>query len=348
MIIGHPGSWQQFQLRLDNKNLSVMEMKSKYLREQYLFESQILNQIHQQNMFMNGGGGGPLPSSGPTPPPPTYSTEVQFYFAGDRTQITNSLGWDPEILDNWNSNAFGTSEQTAFEILESGGDETTLIITLKGNNGEVILGDEVFISITRLTRVIDVNGNCIIEIGKNCFAESYVTDVVLDAVVSLGAEAFNGCTSLDAASFNSLLTIPNASVDSITYGVFNSCPLANLDFELNFPALQTIGAYAFYDCVGFRKLASSTISSIGFRAFGQSSIESSQLDEIDISCVTSIGDRAFQNVDTLATITLPSNNTYDPNAFNNVGLGFGDATFNLADTGNPAFNALSGWTITYV
>lgn len=58
MIIGHPGSWQQFQLRLDNKNLSVMEMKSKYLHEQYLFEAQILNQIHQQNPFMNGVGGG--------------------------------------------------------------------------------------------------------------------------------------------------------------------------------------------------------------------------------------------------------------------------------------------------
>ena len=58
MIIGHPGSWQQFQLRLDNKNLSVMEMKSKYLQEQYLFEAQTLNQIHQHNLFMNSVGGG--------------------------------------------------------------------------------------------------------------------------------------------------------------------------------------------------------------------------------------------------------------------------------------------------
>lgn len=346
MIIGHPGSWQQFQLRLDNKNLSVMEMKSKYLHEQYLFEAQMLNlqQMQQQNMFMNGAGGGPSPSS----EPPTYNTEVQFYFAGDSTQITNSLGWDPEILDNWNSNAFGSSEQTAFEILESGGDETTLIITLKGNNEEVILGDDVFISVTRLTRVIDVNGNCIIEIGNNCFAESYVTDVILDAVVSLGVEAFDGCIQLETISFMSLQTIPNASVSDPTYGVFNSCPLTSLDFESNFPALQTIGSYAFYDCVGFRKLTSSTISSIGDRAFGQSNTEQSQLDEINISCVTSIGDRAFQNVDALVTITLPSNNTYNADAFSNVGAGFGEAIFNTANIGNSAFTALAGWNITYI
>ena len=50
MLIDHPGSWQQFQYRPDKKNLSVMEMKSKYLHEQYLFEAQMntLNQIHQQ------------------------------------------------------------------------------------------------------------------------------------------------------------------------------------------------------------------------------------------------------------------------------------------------------------
>ena len=49
MLIGHPGSWQQFQYRSDNKGLSVMEMKSKYLHEQYLFENELFNlQQHQQ------------------------------------------------------------------------------------------------------------------------------------------------------------------------------------------------------------------------------------------------------------------------------------------------------------
>jgi hypothetical protein len=37
-----------------------MEIKSKYLHEQYLFEAQMLNlqQMQQQNLFMNGIGGG--------------------------------------------------------------------------------------------------------------------------------------------------------------------------------------------------------------------------------------------------------------------------------------------------
>jgi hypothetical protein len=68
MIIGHPGPWQLYSLRSDNRGLSVMEIKSKYLHEQYLFESQVLNQIHQQNIFMNGGGGGN-----------SYNTSITYY-----------------------------------------------------------------------------------------------------------------------------------------------------------------------------------------------------------------------------------------------------------------------------
>jgi hypothetical protein len=44
-----------------------MELKSKYLNEQYLFEAQMVQLQHQHNIFMNGGGGGL--SSTPTTPP---------------------------------------------------------------------------------------------------------------------------------------------------------------------------------------------------------------------------------------------------------------------------------------
>ena len=47
MFSNHPGPWQQYQFRPDNKGLSVMEMKSKYLHEQYLFETELLN-LQQQ------------------------------------------------------------------------------------------------------------------------------------------------------------------------------------------------------------------------------------------------------------------------------------------------------------
>jgi len=67
MLIDHPGSWQQFQYRPDNKNLSVMEMKSKYLHEQYIFEAQVMSQMQEQQNWLNGASGFSVDSES-TPP----------------------------------------------------------------------------------------------------------------------------------------------------------------------------------------------------------------------------------------------------------------------------------------
>jgi hypothetical protein len=197
--------------------------------------------------------------------------------------------------------------------------------------------------------VTDVNDNFIVEVGARCFLNcTALTDVQLNAVTIVNDQSFNSCTALESVSFTSLENIPNGTNPGPVLSVFNNCPLNNLDFGLNFPLLQTIGDYAFHGCGGFKKILSSTISSIGFRAFAQVSSGLSQLDEVNISCVTSIGDRAFQNVNALTTISLPYDNTYHPDAFSDVGAGFGEATFNLADEDDPAFDDLSGWNITYV
>jgi len=349
MIIGHPGTWQQFQSRSDNRNLSIMEMKSKYLREQYLFEAQMLNlqQLHQQNAFMNGAGGGPSPSSEPEPPAPTYLTEVQFYFGGTENEVANELGWDPRDAVAWRNNAFDNSGP--FNVLEIGGDGVSVfIVTLKNNNeNSTTLKQDAFNGITRLTRVIDMNDNFIVEVGARCFFNCPgLTDVQLNAVTIVNDRSFGDCTSLETISFTSLETIPDGSDISGVQGVFMNCPLNSLDFESNFPALLTIGDYAFYGCTGFRSIISSTISSVGFRAFAQPSIEQSLLDTVNISCVTSIGDRAFQNNDLLNTLDLPFDNIYNSNAFSDIAA-TGTAIFNIADTGDPAFNALGGWIITY-
>lgn len=66
IIADHPGPWQQYHLRFDNRNLSIMELKAKYINEQYLFETQMFN-FQQYNIFMNGGGG-KLNEDIPTPP----------------------------------------------------------------------------------------------------------------------------------------------------------------------------------------------------------------------------------------------------------------------------------------
>lgn len=55
MAIFHqsPGSWFSFVKRLDNKNLSINEIKSKFYKEQLLFENFISSQVSQQYLQNN-------------------------------------------------------------------------------------------------------------------------------------------------------------------------------------------------------------------------------------------------------------------------------------------------------
>jgi len=67
MILGSnpPGPWQFYVNRADNKGLSIAEIKSKYLMEQFLFEQQ-MNFLMQQQLLMSqqaSGGGLVSPSS---------------------------------------------------------------------------------------------------------------------------------------------------------------------------------------------------------------------------------------------------------------------------------------------
>ena len=48
-----PGSWFSFTKRLDNKNLSINELKSKFYKEQLLFENFISSQVSQQYLQNN-------------------------------------------------------------------------------------------------------------------------------------------------------------------------------------------------------------------------------------------------------------------------------------------------------
>jgi hypothetical protein len=308
-----------------------------------------LQQMQQQNPFMNGeGGGGPLPSSEPEPPGPTYATEIQFYFGGTEEEVANELGWDPRDQQEWRDNAFVGSSN--FDVLEIGNyGENTFTVTLK-NNDEYITGlkQDAFGFNTYLTRVIDVNNNFIVEVGARCFLDcTGLTDVQLNAVITVNDRSFGGCTSLETVSFISLETIPNGSDISGVQGVFIGCPLTNVDFESNFPALQTIGDYAFHGCGGFKKISSSTISSIGFRAFAHLNTGQSLLDEVSIQCSTNVGDRAFQNNNLLIAISMPFDNTYNIGTFTGVGVN-GGAVFNIANEDDPSFSELTGWSVSYV
>jgi hypothetical protein len=58
-IVNHPGPWQHYVNRPDNKGLNIMEVKSKYLQEQLLFEQYMSFQMQQQMLLsQNSSGGG--------------------------------------------------------------------------------------------------------------------------------------------------------------------------------------------------------------------------------------------------------------------------------------------------
>jgi len=206
MIIGHPGTWQQFQSRSDNRNLSIMEMKSKYLHEQYLFEAQMLSlqQLHQQNTFMNGAGGGPSPSS-----EPTYLTELVFGFnsnpnvIGDGTY--NSLSW-------WNSGGGPLTFEggaPSFGTIIVNTDNNT--VTLKGNQLGLTLTTDSLSGNTDLYSIEDINSNCLTIIEDGVFDGSTIERVILNAVTTVGDNAFAN-SSLISIYMEALTSIGNRAL----------------------------------------------------------------------------------------------------------------------------------------
>lgn len=339
MIIGHPGSWQQFQLRLDNKNLSVMEMKSKYLHEQYLFEAQMLNlqQMQQQNMFMNGSGGG-----GPSSSTPTYSTALQLTFNDTLAGVENDFGFNPTSISEWN----GRFINGGFEALTiNNSDPSAPIITLKGNDTNVGIDADVFQTKTTLLSLIDLYNNCINEILANCFENnSTIQNVILNNVTTIETAAFAGCSSLSSVSFSSLTTIPNGTTDQD--GVFANCDLSGGDLGTMFPVLVTVGDFAFYR-TNIPTISSSTITTIGFRTFDNST----SLTSINLTSPVAFGNgangRSFALCAGLDSITLPSLCTFVGDTFIDVANG-GTAIVNNANINDASMLYLKnnkGWSV---
>ena len=339
MLINHPGSWQQYQHRSDNKGLSVMEMKSKYLQEQYLFENELFNLQQQHQNWLNGSSGGPTSTS-----TPTYSTALQLTFNDTLAGVASDFGFDPTSISDWN-NKFINGGFEALTINNS--DPSAPIITLKGNDTNVGIDADVFQDKTTLLSLIDLYNNCINEIGLNCFENnSTIQNVILNNVTTIETAAFAGCSSLTSVSFNSLTTIPNGS--DLTQGTFANCDLSGDDLGTIFPALVTIGDFAFYR-TNIPSLTSSTITTIGFRAFDQSALTSINLTS-PVTFGNANGGRSFASCAGLINIALSKVCTFfnnNPDTFNLV-AGAGLATINNANTGDASIlyikNVL-GWTV---
>lgn len=338
MIIGHPGTWQQFQFRPDNKGLNVMEMKSKYLHEQFLFEAELFNLQQQQNMFMNGGGGGPSPSS--TPTPLSYTTELRLTFNDNLAAVQDEFGVNPSLLSTWNAK-FPSANFETISINESNPGNPEII--LKGNTeNEGQVADRAFINKTTIGSIVDVNANCIIETaGTESFSQSGLVTVNLGAITTIDSTAFFQCTSLTSvlmpnltsigtgvmgsSAFYSCTSLETVEMDDIVripdYTFFNCGGLTNLD---GFKSLDRVGTYSFAFS-GLRDIISETLITIDQYAFYRcNSLRSITLGNTNN---ISVGENAFEKCGQLDSI----------NAYGDLIFGGNDVFLDVADNGIANF-----------
>jgi len=344
MISNHPGPWQQYHFRSDNRGLSIMELKSKYLHEQYLFENELFNlqQQHQQNVFMNGGGGGPLS----TQSAPTYSTALKLTFNDTLANMATNYGYNVTSATAWNNTGRFTfngsnSNFGTVEVVDN------FSIILKGNEEGLAVEVDTFSGDTYLTFIEDLNANCITEVKDGAFNAAVLERVTLGAMTTVGGAAFAGCGSLGLVRFTSLTTIPNAG--DVSSGVFASCDLSGDNLGTMFPALVTIGDFAFYR-TNIPTINSSTITTIGFRAFDSStSLTSINLTNF-VTFGNATGGRSFASCEGLINIALSKVCTFfnnNPDTFIGV-ANAGLAIVDNANINNPSIlyikNTL-GWSV---
>jgi hypothetical protein len=306
MIIGHPGTWQQFQFRPDNRGLNVMEMKSKYLHEQYLFEAELFNlqQQHQQNVFMNGGGGGS--TSSPSGPILEAGSKIIFT-ANSISDVNDDLGWNVESIEGWKTNAFNTTsgEITYLTVNVSGFGSVDVIVG--GLFGlEVEVRDDAFtnkalISSMGSTDIVGVE-QIIIGVGLNSFRNSTLIFFQSDKCQQVGPNAFKDCLSLVAVNLS------NGSENlRLENGVFNGC--TSLDtINLGFNEINITGNGVFEGCVSIPN-----ISQFGGRITNMSGVNifkgctnlSSVIIGLESGTFTGvIGDNCFEGCTNLNSFTL--------------------------------------------
>lgn len=136
----------------------------------------------------------------------------------------------------------------------------------------------------------------VLSVGNNAFngCTSLESITLPDGLQTIGNQAFDGCTALES------ITLPEG-LTSIGDGAFDGCTsLASITL---LEGLQSIGSSAFYGCTALKSITlPEGLTSIGSSAFnGCTALESITLPEK----VTSIGSSAFYDCTALETVELP-------------------------------------------
>ena len=151
--------------------------------------------------------------------------------------------------------------------------------------------------------------NSVTSIGACAFegCSSLTSVTIPSSVTSIGACAFEGCSSLTS------VTIPN-SVTSIGNGVFSDCSgLASVSIG---NSVTSIGRSAFYQCSGLTSVTiPNSVTDIGDKAF----YECIGLTSVTIgNSVTSIGEDAFSYCEKLTSVNIWDIEAWCKIAFKNI------------------------------
>ena len=201
----------------------------------------------------------------------------------------------------------------------------------------VTIGNEAFAQ-TALTALTSDMIRKVTTIGDNVFKGcQYLKSVSLSNVDSLGYHAFNNCISLSKLSLPKVATIN---------GTFEQC-LSLTSVEL--PVATAIGESTFAGCIQLSSVSASKATELGSNAFqgcsalkdvsipmlqtiGEVAFKESGITKVSFPEVTEVRSEAFSLCDSLVSVSLPKAKIIRWGAFGAVGKSFTSITLPSADT----------------
>ena len=229
---------------------------------------------------------------------------VTFLEGDDLTQIYQSAGGVKEKIGNGSTVIEFKDEKG--KIVSGAAPLLNVTATLKevviGNNVSSIPGNA-FKGCTSLSKV--TIGDSVTSIGDYAFyyCDSLTSVTIPNSVTSIGSSAFSGCDSLTS------VTIGNG-VTSIGDDAFRDC--TSLTSVIIGDGVTSIGDWAFYSCESLETITVDSGNSV-YHSAGNCLIETATKTLIlgcknsvipDDGSVTSIGDYAFYDCDSLSSVTI--------------------------------------------